>query len=282
VWTVDQQVLVRAARRWSLGVKGLGTAEGDNSAFTEVPEKLKLNQAGEADVDDFLWLMMLQWAKLSSWDVRRSASRVAWAQKHNPLVRAAQARARVLASGADNATTAAAAATAASSAGGNASAAARRNPYPPSVAESSSAPVAALARYPYSEGFLRQLMESIYRPGEGAGIVDPASHAAAYLKLVIARPQADRANPNCTATSVLQELLRDGVMWDVNGSAGIVSKESYSRAAIAVKGDGAPAHRLFTVQTINLATSVELSLLAAKRAYAAYNEVIAITLTKVG
>lgn len=70
VWSCNLQVLVAVARRWALRQSAL---EGAISVYTDLTEKLRVNALGQAEVDDFLWIMVIQWAKLTAWFLARSA-----------------------------------------------------------------------------------------------------------------------------------------------------------------------------------------------------------------
>ena len=59
--------------------------------FEDLPELLRTNTNGEVDVDDFFYLTMVQWAKLTAITIEKSTHKVAWVEKHNPAARAATA-----------------------------------------------------------------------------------------------------------------------------------------------------------------------------------------------
>lgn len=58
VWRCSGAVLKSAVSQWSASQRGV-----DEKIFVESLPKVKLNSAGEAEVDDFLWVMMMTWAK---------------------------------------------------------------------------------------------------------------------------------------------------------------------------------------------------------------------------
>ena len=78
-WCIDINVLVSAVRRWSCS-QGIY----ENEPFVDVTEKLQLNEDGGADVDEFLFIVMNQWAKLTAWYLKRSSARAIWYQKNGP------------------------------------------------------------------------------------------------------------------------------------------------------------------------------------------------------
>jgi hypothetical protein len=45
--------------------------------YSELPEKLRGNSLEQGDVDDFLWIMMVQWAKLAAWQIKRGTKTTA-------------------------------------------------------------------------------------------------------------------------------------------------------------------------------------------------------------
>ena len=70
VWNCSLYVLATVAKRWAQRQTAL---EGAYSVYTDLIDKLRVNALGQADVDDFLWIMMIQWAKLTAWFLTRSA-----------------------------------------------------------------------------------------------------------------------------------------------------------------------------------------------------------------
>ena len=69
VWMCSTQVLVRVAKRWAATQRATG---GAHNIYTDLPEKVRANGLEQIEVDDFLWIMMVQWAKIAAWQVKRS------------------------------------------------------------------------------------------------------------------------------------------------------------------------------------------------------------------
>ena len=89
IWSLEKDMLKRAARRWALTLKSQHGADPfDESSmgafYEELPELLRVNVKKEVDVDDFLYLTMMQWAKLTSLSVARSEIKITMAEKINP------------------------------------------------------------------------------------------------------------------------------------------------------------------------------------------------------
>ena len=80
VWSCNLQVLVAVAKRWALRQSAL---EGAISVYTDLTEKLRVNALGQAEVDDFLWIMVIQWAKLTAWFLARSAKMSSTIEKNH-------------------------------------------------------------------------------------------------------------------------------------------------------------------------------------------------------
>ena len=51
--------------------------------YTDLTEKLRVNALGQAEVDDFLWIMVIQWAKLTAWFLTRSAKMSSTIEKNH-------------------------------------------------------------------------------------------------------------------------------------------------------------------------------------------------------
>jgi hypothetical protein len=244
VWLLEKDVLKRAARRWAQSLRAqLGAnplAENAMGAFFEdLPELLRVSVGGEVDVDDFLYLAMVQWAKLAAATLAKADNKVAWAEKNNPAARAAGAAA------------AAAAAAQASDFGFTS----QQQPQRPPATE---IVPAAGSRHRFNMHFLRQFVDSMYflqLPGEtgsssgggggggGGGtrfvvpgaapappppvpvlLSDPSSQAALYLRMVMCRAHRDGDVTTVAAdapqTAVLDAYLRQNVLWDLNSGDG--------------------------------------------------------------
>jgi hypothetical protein len=55
--------------------------ENNVNVYTDLVHKLKTNAAGKVEVDDFLWIAMIQWAKLAAWVLKRITSKSATLEK---------------------------------------------------------------------------------------------------------------------------------------------------------------------------------------------------------
>ena len=257
VWLLEKDVLKRAARRWAQSLRAqLGAnplAENAMGAFFEdLPELLRAGVGGEVDVDDFLYLAMVQWAKLAAATLAKTDNKVAWAEKNNPAARAAVA--------------AAASALAAQAPDFGFTA---QQPQRPSVAVPSRGPP-----HRFNAHFLRQFVDSMYflqLPGEGGGgggsggaarfvapgtappppppppvlLSDPSSQAALYLRMVVCRARRDGDTTTVGADApqgeVLDAFLRQNALWDLNSSDGQPAEAQLLPADAAVAA--AASHR---------------------------------------
>jgi len=73
VWFMEMPILVRVLQRWCHSQQTL--TEGNFTVYTDLVHKLKTSPMGKVEVDDFLWITMIQWAKLTAWSVKRIASK---------------------------------------------------------------------------------------------------------------------------------------------------------------------------------------------------------------
>ena len=94
-WILDKNILKRAIHRWALSLKAQHGADlfEENSMgkfFKELPDLMKISSKGEIDVDDFLYLAIVQWAKLTSLSVARSELKIPMAEKATPYFKAAE------------------------------------------------------------------------------------------------------------------------------------------------------------------------------------------------
>lgn len=73
MWFIAIPVLAKVLQRWCHSQQQL---LGDNfNVYTDLLHKLKTNPTGKVEVDDFLWIVMIQWAKLAAWSVKRIATK---------------------------------------------------------------------------------------------------------------------------------------------------------------------------------------------------------------
>ena len=221
--------------------------------FEDLPELLRSNTNGEVDVDDFFYLTMVQWAKLTAITIEKSIHKVAWVEKHNPSARATAAALAMASDGN-------------SEGGGHTMTTTMTMSIKShtSSAPSSSSSSSMVGHQNYHTHFLKQFVESMYftpLPGEtpgpgggpgptntrssqkaiavggvaggvgggsagapGPGVVpgvgpmvhlsDSSSQAAMYLRMVVCRQRRDW--DTSTSTDVLTAFLRETTLWDLN------------------------------------------------------------------
>jgi hypothetical protein len=86
IWMEDAELLAQVAKAWTrrqqrhwyqTGMQNTAASGSSNihAVYIDLPGKLKPDAQGRIDVDDFLYLMVLQWAKLQVWQLQRVASR---------------------------------------------------------------------------------------------------------------------------------------------------------------------------------------------------------------
>lgn len=176
----------------------------------ESVEKLRVNALGQAEVDDFLWIMMIQWAKLSAWYIARSSQLSSTIEKNHID--------KKLKSSDDK---------------GNLEMiqAVKNGSYTKQQILERKSSMRTLPVLPAAN--LRSIIESIYRPGEGKLISDPQHFVSSYLQRVAS---SGRSNLKVFARSVvdsiettdflaadrskfsleMEKVLQDCVLWDVN------------------------------------------------------------------
>lgn len=189
-WMADGLALVRAVRRWVHSQRGLD--EESAGVFLDLAEIVRGSSTatdGTVDVDDLLWVIMGQWAKFALWYVKRAAGRAAWNQTNAPLIKAKAYASQLNAL------------------------------RPKSSQEHADARQLAMAKVPGKESlptplsgaFLRTLVESLYRSGEGARIADSMYYTAAYIQTV-----AKRTARSSYVTSVMDDMLQKCALWDAS------------------------------------------------------------------
>jgi len=74
IWMCSQALLTKVVKLWAAKqpfVSSNGGAGGLH-LYAELAEKLRPNPMEQVDVDDFLWLVMVQWAKIAQWNIKRA------------------------------------------------------------------------------------------------------------------------------------------------------------------------------------------------------------------
>lgn len=188
---------------------GSKVAAAGYTVYTELPEKLRVNAMGQAEVDDFLWIMMIQWAKITGWHVTRSVRMFATVEKSHPVNKMRRTSAY------GNTTTTAATTTASTGVNGvvsglgnaamvavNSAVAAFSGGSRPMQQQQIATPAAAASSGAYHRyhiltnkaacrvlpllpsSNLKSMVESIYRPGEGAWLADAQFYISSYLSRI--------------------------------------------------------------------------------------------------
>jgi hypothetical protein len=235
IWLMEADLLTAAAKAWASQQQWL---RGQVNVFSDLPEKLRPDVQNRVDVDDFLWIMMIQWAKLESSHVKKCLARGSLIEKSvfGPNV------------------------------GGNANPNNPNSQVPPTPkgtatpSSSSTGPVndsqqqqgphnSLTVAYQSKEGYLsrrlsvlpltnlKSIVESIYRPEDGDNLADIQHYASSYIKLIRSRravlpqmPEAAQKLPEHMIARRLQNvrnldtkfgselslLLRECVLWDTN------------------------------------------------------------------
>jgi hypothetical protein len=238
IWLMEADLLTAAAKAWASQQQWL---RGQVNVFSDLPEKLRPDVQNRVDVDDFLWIMMIQWAKLESSHVKKCLARGSLIEKsvfgpnvgggggananpHNPNSQVPP--------------TPKGTATPSSSTG------------PVNDSQQQQGPHSSLTvAYQSKEGYLsrrlsvlpltnlKSIVESIYRPEDGDNLADIQHYASSYIKLIRSRravlPQVPEAaqklpehmiarrlqnvrNLDTKFGSELSLLLRECVLWDTN------------------------------------------------------------------
>jgi hypothetical protein len=199
VWNCSVKLLVTVAKRWALGQRFLG---GSHSIYTELPEKLRANPQEQAEVDDFLWIMMIQWAKLAAWQVKRSTKTTSQIERTYLTSKYDSQKGK-----------------SASRVHAHMTAAVKGGSYGRHQILSRKATYHALPLLPL--GNLRSVVESAYHPGEGRQLTDLQHNVSTFvnriglkrnvLKLLAATEGGAAATTTSTAAASALNLLGGGV-----------------------------------------------------------------------
>ncbi len=209
VWSVEPNICRNAVKSWTtLFQRSLEFEEGgqDSNIYVDLIDTLKLNMKSQVDVDELLYLVILQWAKFASFYVKRSATRADIHEKSCPQFKAKLSFINQL-----------------------------ENSMP--IDKPLYAPMSYL-----SINNMQNFVESIYRPSEGNKLVDISKAANLYLNEIVRKgldshlkvnnyygTDKEKENILKSDTSVsLKKLLKDTTLWDTN----IIS--SGNNAAFAV------------------------------------------------
>lgn len=196
-------LLTNVARRWSQFQPWLQTNSG-TSLYTEIPEKLAgsntTDSYGRVDVDDFLWVMMVQWAKLEAWHLLRSVNRGNLIEKSFPTNFGNKETSTHNEPGKQIATK------------GN------DNDKDNANEDTNTTKRGVLSRrmslLPLSN--LKSMVESIYRPGEADNIADLRHYAAAYIQCIRSRrvnppvPLITPSSENLHSSQLPTRFIQDG------------------------------------------------------------------------
>jgi hypothetical protein len=233
VWNCSVKLLITVAKRWALGQRFLG---GSHAVYTELPEKLRTNAQEQAEVDDFLWVMMIQWAKLAAWQVKRSTKTTSQIERTYLTSKYDSQKGK-----------------SASRVHAHMTAAVKGGSYGRHQILSRKATYHALPLLPL--GNLRTVVESAYHPGEGRQLTDVQHNVSAFvnriglkrnvLKLLAATEGGAAATSTSSAaasalsllgggvristgsrfTQEMEKLMHECVLWDTNNL-----DENYARA----------------------------------------------------
>lgn len=197
VWSVEPTICRNAVKSWTkLFQRSLEFEEGgqDSNVFVDLIDTLKLNLKSQVDVDELLYLVILQWAKFASFYVKRSVTRADLHEKSCPQFKAKLSFINQL-----------------------------ENSMP--VEKPLYAPMTYL-----SINNMQNFVESIYRPSEGNKLVDISKAANLYLNTIVRKglgshlkvnsyngTEKDKEDLLKSDTSVsLKKLLKDTTLWDTN------------------------------------------------------------------
>jgi len=209
VWSCNLQVLVAVAKRWALRQSVL---EGAFSVYTDLTEKLRVNALGQAEVDDFLWLMVTQWAKLTAWFLTRTAKMSSTIEKNHLDSRFKIAQDKVNVELVE---------------------AIKHGSYNRQTILEEKSQTRSLPLLPTLH--LRSIVESVYRQEQGVSVTDQhnfaysyinriASNSRAALKVFTTSSNSTRDANNSVSTDSersrfsqeMEKLLQDCVLWDTN------------------------------------------------------------------
>jgi hypothetical protein len=228
------KLLITVAKRWALGQRFLS---GSHSIYTELPEKLRANAQEQAEVDDFLWIMMIQWAKLAAWQVKRSTKTTSQIERTYLTSKYDSQKGK-----------------SANRVHAHMTAAVKGGSYGRHQILSRKATYHALPLLPL--GNLRTVVESAYHPGEGRQLTDVQHNVSAFIHRIglkrnvlklLAATEGGAAATTTTSTAAasalnllgggvritagskftqeMEKLMHECVLWDTNNL-----DDNYARA----------------------------------------------------
>jgi hypothetical protein len=203
LWLLEPALLRRAALRWSSCIQGL-TEEG-KMAFADLTETVRSTSSdvmGRVNVDDFLWVMMQQWAKHTEYTLKKTASKATLALK-NSLDQKVPVSLRLVRDAGSDALE-----------GDDATEEEQALLLKlPSALQKRKTP----KRVPrWTLPFLTEVAESVYKANDGSmpRLPDPTKAAVAYLSAVSA------GTLRAHVITEITRMLRDMSVWDCNRGFG--------------------------------------------------------------
>jgi len=215
VWHMHPSILKRVLVRWTAAQKYLA---GKFNVYIELIDKLKLNSAGEVEVDDFLWIILQQWAKLEDWAVKRSVLKSNSFLKDYPMQKTNPTR---MLSSVQTTTTVVDAS---------------NNNNNTMDITSRKKPVEARFLHVTPMSNMLNLVESIYRPGEGVFLVDPLFVSHAYINGICAQKSTRtillQNNNNNNVVASKRGLVNDEKMFIPDGSKFSIEIQKFVKNSI--------------------------------------------------
>ena len=277
IWNEDIGLCKRAVLRWGKNIRGFDSTTVQ--AIADLAEKLRKAPNGEIDVDEFLWLVMVQWAKYMAWYIKRSSLRAQWNEK-NSIPSKFHSSSDFVEVREETAT----------------------------VDRIKNDLRKKKRQLRLSSTYLTSLSESIYKPGDGNRLVDPLCIGAFFTKSLSTDTLTVRSAYK-TSVTVMEAYLRNSAFWDINTGPGIITAESTTTqhlrhaagASVAGGGDGkqhrgsigrgsfmskqaqggengeeqvGPAMRNFTAKHIMTHAAPDIQIAAASVALESYHEVL--------
>ena len=293
VWMIKPEILEKAATVWSRS-QSIGAG---NKTYVDLVQKLKRNERGQVDVDDFFWIIMIQWAKLAAWNITRTIAKAAIIEKNLVELSSSVAEGILVTNttstvdGNDIATT-----------DGTGISVMKRES---SRAKIKKKPNLTLPILPLSN--LRYLVESVYPENQGASMADPHFYASTYMSQFISSRQnlvtseekydldeewrifgsSDRSTKPSKFSTQLKTFLCDCVLWDTPvGSYTSPMKSDVEMQKIKTTSDerieGQEDYRppLLECPQVMLASHPELLYATARKAFLAYQTPIGALMNK--
>jgi len=256
VWFCSVGVIQGVTERWAARQSSVGGAQ---VIFLDLPEKLRPNAMQQIEVDDYLWLMLTQWAKITAWSVMHTSKSATLIEREFLTSKTQQGK-----GGPRD-----------KDPGGRIMTALRNGAFGKARTLEHKSRFETLPSLPLAN--LHSIVVDVYRQGEGSSrnrgsvTLDAQHYVNCYLRRVgirranlkkfhpVYKPESAAAPLPTAFSSEMTHLMRDCVLWDTN-----TLDDGYRSALDLLSREGTPS----------LPCSPELSLHMVQSVFASYQPAI--------